>query len=363
MTNCENIHFWMKTVHSIYQAPEDVNDKVDLLPMILSVASHFDLLGDSAEQAKEGIIQQLVQELDGKLYALLLAGQYEGLEWALWKHYIFIANKCKNPAEIVKLHDAVFELSQPILSKEQPVIYLKADKGLFLIQEGVINTKEFHAVTQECGFLVSIDSKEFNGALEHFHNRGIALNFPTIKSLQNLVFLFPDWLTKLLSYFLLAHSYQNVTTSRYNTSHLLLIENSILLESYLENMLEAFNKSECEKGTEVQEAIDLMKTFDSVAEISIQTYFLEKNDAFCQEDLLIVPSLVAMDTHNEKWIPNEGDPKVMVVYYDFPGCFILPNIYNSMVAECINWNTENHKDINWFVSCCNYMHFIVALMT
>ncbi|XP_065893921.1 uncharacterized protein [Dysidea avara] len=349
MTNSQNVHFWMKTVHSICHVPGGENDKADLLPVILLVATHLDLLGDSAEQAKEDVIQQLAQELKGKPYAHHLAGHREGLVQALRKYCIFISNKCRNPAEISRLQNAVFELSQPILLKEHPVVYLKIERRLLSIEKGVLTTKEFHAVTEECGFPVTIDSKEFVGALEYFHNRGTVLHFQSIKSLQKLVFLSPHWLTKLLSYLLLAHPYQRIT-GRYGNSFLLLIENGILLGSFLSYMLDLFNKSECVTGSEAdsQEAVALMKRFGFVAEISTTTYFLEENDKFHQEEgLLIVPTLLPEDPQNDKQIPSEDDPNVKVVRYYFPDRFISPTIYNTMVAECINWNTENHEDLIW----------------
>ena len=52
MTNSEHIHFWMKTVHFIYHEPGDDTHKASLLPVIILVATHLDLLEDSAEEKK-----------------------------------------------------------------------------------------------------------------------------------------------------------------------------------------------------------------------------------------------------------------------------------------------------------------------
>ena len=96
-TNSQNIHFWMKTVHSICHEAGDDNDKASLLPIIFLVATHLDLLGDSAEEGKEEIIQTLASELKGKPYAQHLAGHGEGLLNALRKYCIFLSNKHQNP--------------------------------------------------------------------------------------------------------------------------------------------------------------------------------------------------------------------------------------------------------------------------
>ena len=351
MTNSENVHFWMKTVHSICHVPGNENDKADLLPVILLVATHLDLLGEAAEQAKEDIIQQLAKELKGKPYALHLAGHREGLVEALRKYCIFISNKCRNPAEIARLHDAVYELSQPILLKEHPVVYLKIERRLLSIEKGILTTKEFHAITEACGFPAAIASDEFIGALGYFHNRGTVLHFPSIRSLQKYVFLSPHWLTKLLSYLLLAHPYQRIT-GRHDKSFHLLIENGILLGSFLSYMLDEFNKSEKDTGSKIiaNEAIDLMKRFGFVAEISTNMYFLEERDTFYQEeDLLLVPTLLPEDPQNLKQIPSIDDPNIREVFYHFPDKFISPTIYNNMVAECINRNAEKNEDLIWYV--------------
>jgi len=337
----------MKTVHSICHDPGDESDKADLLPVILLVATHLDLLGEAAEQAKEDIIQQLAKELKGKPYALHLAGHREGLVEALRKYCIFISNKCRNPAEIARLHDAVFELSQPILAKEHPVVYLKIERRLLFIEKGVITTEEFHSVAEECGFPAAIKSKEFGGALEYFHNRGTVLHFPSIQSLQDLVFLSPHWLTKLVSYILLAHPYRN-KGGQHDRSFHLLIEKGILLHSFLTYMLDLFNKVDTSFKLLLKEAIDLMKKFGFVAQIKRSTRFLEEDEGFEEEeDILIVPSLLPEDINNKKPLPLESDPNVLVVYYRFPDHFISPMIYNNMIAECITWNAERNKNLMW----------------
>ena len=101
MTNSENIHFWMKTVHSICHEPGDSTDKASLLPVIFLVATHLDILSNAAEQTKEEIIQTLATELEGKPYARHLAGHKEGLQNALRKYCIFLSNKERDPDTIL----------------------------------------------------------------------------------------------------------------------------------------------------------------------------------------------------------------------------------------------------------------------
>jgi len=349
MTNSENVHFWMKTVHSICHVSGDENDKADLLPVILLVATHLDLLGDSAEQTKEDIIQQLVQEFKEKPYARHLAGHREGLDQALRKYCIFISNKCRNLSEVARLQNTVKELAQPILSKEHPVVFLKIERTLLSLEKATFKVEEFHAITVQCGFPAALNSREFIGALEYFHNCGTVLYFPFIESLQRLVILSPHWLTKFISYVILAHPYKCIG-GRLDISFRYLIEKGILLGSFLSHMLNLFNNSETATSFDVDtiKAVDLLKKFHFVASISSGTSFLEEKDTFYQEkNLLIVPTLLPEDPDNKKKIPSEDDPNVRIVYYYFPDCFISPTIYTNMIAECINCNEKRRQDLIW----------------
>ena len=352
MTNSENIHFWMKTVHSICQEPGGSTDKASLLPVIILVATHLDLLGDSAEETKEQIIQTLAKELKGKPYAKHLAGHGEGLLNALRKYCIFLSNKVRDPKAVHQLQHAILEVSDPILSKEYPLVYLKIERELLGIDKGVIAIEEFHSITSRCGFLASIDSKEFAYALAHFHHQGKLLNFASIESLRGLVILSPHWLTKLFSYALIAHPYKHTGNGR-DFSFDNLKENGILLESFLSHMLYCFNNS---GGTGYQikqrAAVDLMKRFGFLAEISPKTKILEEDvEIITQEKALyIVPSLLPDDADHQKRVPERNDENVRIIYFQFPEKFLPPMLFNQVVAMCINRNEDKQQQLIWYVS-------------
>ena len=348
MTNSQNIHFWMKTVHSICHEPGDGTHKASLLPVIILVATHLDLLGDSAEEKKEQIIKTLANELAGKPYARHLAGHGEGLENALRKYCIFLSNKVRDPKAILQLQNAIIEVSAPILSKEHPLVYLKIERQLLGIDKGVITIEEFHEVTQRCGYLATINSKEFAHALQHFHNCGTVLHFASIQSLKGFVILSPHWLTKLLSYALIAHPYKPTGNGRD-----LLFKNlqkyGILLGSFLSYMLDSFQKSGVTGyPIKLHEAVDLMKWFGFLAQISSKAKILEekiKKD----EDVYIIPSMLPDDPTNQKTIPKKDNDDVRIIYYYFPDEFLPPMLFNQVVAICINRNEEKREDLLWYV--------------
>jgi len=348
MSYSQNIHFWMKTVHSMYREPGDNNDKASLLPVIMLVATHLDLLGGSTEKAKEEIIQTLAKELKGKPYARHLAGHREGLLNALRKYCIFLSNKHRDPMAIHQLQNAIVEISSPILSREHPLVYLKVERVLLGIDKGIITKKEFHAITYGCGFLADIDSKEFAVALEYFHHCGSLFHFASIDSLKELVIVSPHWLTKLFSYVLIAHPYHLIGTKEDISFHIL-TEKGILLGSFLTHLLESFNKSEHVGGFKISrvQTVDLMKRFGFLTQISPNATFLEEEKVAGEEEVYIIPFLLPENTTNEEQIPkdSDGDVQVKEVYFHLPDGFLPPMLFNQMVTACINRNDVKQNEI------------------
>ena len=355
MTNSQHIHFWMKTVHSICHEPGDSTDKASLLPVIFLVATHFDLLGDAAEETKELIIQTLAKELEGKPYARHLAGHNEGLQNALRKYCIFLSNKVRDPDTILRLQNVIIEVADPILNREHPLVFLKIERELMSIDKGVITIEEFQEITSRCGFVAAIESTEFAYVLQHFHNHGIVLNFSSVESLKRLVILSPHWLTKLLSYALIAHPYQSTGNGR-DISYKNLKDHGILVESFLIYMFDWFNNSGVGgHQLKLHEAVDLMKRFGFLAPISSKAMILEgvkniKKD----EPLYVVPSLLCHDKEGKKDVPKRGQQDVRLVYFYFPDEFLPPMLFNQVIAMCINRNEDKREDLLWYViPVCN----------
>ena len=347
MTNSQNIHFWMKTVHSICHEPGDASVKASLLPIIMFVATHLDLLGDSAEEVKEQIIHTLADELEGKPYAKHLAGHGDGLLNALRKYCIFLSNKTRDHQIIQLLQSTIIEIATPILSKEQPIVFLKIERMLLSSDKGVISKEEFHAVTYGCGFLAAIGSEEFSFALQYFHNRGTILHFASVDSLKGLVILSPHWLTKLFSYILIAHPYQRIGGDHDNAFRNL-TRKGILAGSLIIHMLELFNSLEKYASFEIElkQAIDLMKKFYFVAQVDHRTKFLEGVKIGNEKELYIVPSLLPMDTPKQN-VPESHHGNVKTVYFYLPDGFLPPMLFSQMMAMCINRNKDKQEDILW----------------
>ena len=352
MSYSQNIHFWMKKVQSICYEPGDAM----LLPVIILAGTHIDLLGASAEETKEQIIQTLAEELKDKQYVRQLVGHFEGLLLnVLRKYCIFLCNKIRDP-KTIKQQDVITEVSFPILSRKYPLVYLKIEQELLGMQKGMITIEEFHTVVQGCSFLATIDSKEFTYAVEYFHHNGTVLNIASIESLKKLVILSPHWVTKLLSYLLIAHPYKNTGNGR-DIFFDNLKQRGILLESFLLYM-HCFNNSGV-TGYQIHqnEAVDLMKKFRFIAK------FLDKEaEIFTQEkELYIIPSLLPDDDKDLKGLAEKDDRDVRIVYYHFTDGFLPPMLFNQLIAMCINKNEEKHEDLIWYVTVYIPLSFMTHL--
>ena len=355
MTNSQNIHFWMKTVHSICHEPGDSTDKASLLPIIFLVATHLDLLGDAAENTQEQIIQTLAMELEGKPYARHLAGHKEGLQNALRKYCIFLSNKVRDPNTILQLQKVIIEVAAPILNRKHPLVFLKIERELMSLDKGVITIEEFQEITSRCGFVAAIESKEFAYALQHFHHHGIVLNFSSVESLKRLVILSPHWLTKLLSYALIAHPYQSTGNGR-DISYKNLKDHGILVESFLIYILDWFNNSGVGgHQLKLHEAVDLMKRFGFLAPISSKAMILEGVKNIKEDEMLyVVPSLLPHDKESEKAVPKRDEQNVRIVYFYFPDEFLPPMLFSQVITMCINRNEDKREDLLWYViPVCN----------
>ena len=321
MTYSQNIHFWMKTVHSICHEPGDATNKASLLPVIKLITTYLDLLGNSADETKEEIIQTLAKELKGKPYVRHLAGHGEGLLNALTKYCIFLSNNVRDPRIICKLQNTIIEVSFPILSREHPLVYLKIERELLGMEKGVITIEEFHRVA-------------------------------CIESLNKLVIFSPHWLTKLLSYLPIVHPYKDTGNGR-DISFNNLKQRGILLESFLLYMLDCFNNSGV-TGYQIQqnEAVDLMKWFGFLAQISPKTRILDKEVKVLTKEkrLYFVPSLLPDDKKDQQGQSEKDDENVRIIYYHFPDGFLPPMLFNQVVAMCINRNEEKRKDLIRYVT-------------
>ena len=352
-THFEVIHYWFQSVSSGCQDTGGAAHKSTFLPTIVLICTHIDEIPVKiVEQVKEGIIAQLARELEGKPYAKHLAGNLPGvgLLEALKRYCIFLSNKVRDQNTIVQLKQIVLEISAPIMKEEHPLIFLKIEKELLLLEKEAITTKEFHRVAAENGFMAKENSEEMKGALDYFHQKGVILHFPSIDNLKDLVFLSPQWLEKLIAFLIVAHHYRS-TGDKDDHSYKRLKDEGILVGSFLDHMLQMFNEQQRTVGCKLffDQAITFLKKFGFIAEISITTEFLEEQHPWSKEDeerVFIVPSQLPEDKGTKK-LSFVNKRHVWTVHFVFPDGFISLTLFHQMVAACINWNGQREQNIAW----------------
>ncbi|XP_065883364.1 uncharacterized protein [Dysidea avara] len=355
VTHFKVIHYWLQSVTSVRRDPGGGDHMSEFLPTVVLVATHIDEITGDVEEAKSVIITQLAKELEGKSYAKHLAGNHDekGLLYALRKFCIFLSNKSefRNSKTISRLKEIVLLVTAPTMKEKHPLVYIRIEKKLLSLQEEVITTAKFHEIAMESGFMADADSSEMKGALNHFHQMGIVLHFPSIDSLKELVFLTPQWLEKLYAYLIIAHPYKPTGDDK-DHSYSCLVQDGILLESFLIHMLEMFNKQQQVISCKISfaQAVDYLVRFGFIAKINISTDFLEESHPFleCEEEeqIYIVPTQLP-EYKGDKKLSFVDDQANWTIHFVFSTGFVPLNIFHKMISTCIDWNSSRMKDIAW----------------
>ena len=342
------IHYWLQSLSSVCHDVGGADHMSEFLPTAILVATHIDEILGNIEEVKEAIIAQLAAELERKPYAKHLAGNIPGvgLVDALREHCIFLSNKIRDANSIARLKEIVLKVSASTMKDEHPLIYLKIEKDLFLLEREVITTKEFYEIAVRNGFKADENSKEMKGALNYFHQKGIILHFPSI---ENLVFLSPQWLEKLVAYLIIAHHYKS-RGDEDDFSYKRLKNEGVLLGSFLNSMLQMLNKQQKAIGCEISfdQAIAFLVKFGFIAEIAITTKFLEEIHPWSENEkrIFMVPSQLP-EGKGEKRLSFCKERNVWSIYFVFVNGFIPLTIFHHMISLCIERNVSKKQSIAW----------------
>ncbi|XP_065912961.1 uncharacterized protein [Dysidea avara] len=336
------IHYWLQTVTSVCNDDGDAHHKSERLPTVVLIATHLDEITGDVEAAKKEIILQLAKELEGKPYAKHLFGNREGLQVALEKYCIFISNKDRDPSTIAQLKNIVSQATTPILQEKHPLVYIKIEEKLLLLKEDVITTSDFHKIAVENGFMAEEDSDELNGALTHFHHKGIILHFPAVDGLKELIFLSPQWLEKLISFLVVGHPYK-ATGDTKDFAYKCLTEDGFLLGTFLAHMLQMFNKRYRFASSEIsfEKAVAFLIKFGFIVAVSTKTRLFDSHPEIeidKENEAFIVPSQLRIAKNDMEKQQNKTDE--WSIHFKFMAGFIPPMVYHHMVAACITWSGD-----------------------
>ena len=350
-TGCESVCYWLQSIHSIRKDGTRLGATSIFVPTVFLVATHIDLIGDSeaVKVRKKEIIDHLFLLLKDKPFAKHIAGVENGLREALEKNCFFISNKVRNEEELDRLRFMLVEALLYIKNRQHPVVFLNIEKTLVSLDKATISTTEFHTIAHESGFFAKPESVEIKGALAHFHSKGTILHFPQVESLEDVVVLSPDWLTKLFSYVIIAHPY--VLECNYNLQFERLKCHGILEEDFITFMVNKFNKEQEKFGLPLntKQAIEFAQLFGFIAEVHSNTYFLEEEHQppVSAKRVFLVPPMLPLKLPDNVNLPNDKDPQARIVYYKFSEGFIPPMVYYQMLSACIERNIRREENLYW----------------
>jgi len=350
-TGCESLCYWLNTIHSVCQKDgSSLGAKSNFVPTVFLVATHIDKIGNkkAIKKKRQQIIDQLVGILSGHEFAQHLAGIGCGLREALEQFCFFISNKNRNFKELDRLKYQLIQASQYICNEQHPVIYLDIERVLLEQENPVITTNEFHMIATNSGFSAEIQSEEFKGALTYFHNKGTILHFSTTE-LRHLIVLSPQWLTKLISYVIVAHPYK-VSACRQDEQYTRLQKHGILVEDFVDYMTQKFNVDQRHFGLSLtsEQVVGLIKHFKLVAQTNRHTRFLEENiqQPMNNGEVFIVPSMLPIKLPNSKIkLPSHKDKHACIVHFLFPGHFLPLMIFYQLLTCCIKRNIQRNEDL------------------
>jgi len=151
----------------------------------------------------------------------------------------FVSNKDRDSSVFTRLKGAIVEASQHLLNQYHPLAYLKIEQHLFDLNKDSITTVQFSEIARDCGFPVNPGTDKFYGALRFFHRKAIVLHFPSIKSMQDVLVLSPQWLIKLFAYVIVAHPFKKYGSAVHDRQYDCLTKFGILHKKFLTTWLNA----------------------------------------------------------------------------------------------------------------------------
>ena len=333
-----SIHYWLQVVSSVCSVKENV----------LLVGTHIDKLHPDLKEARKIarniILPVLEKELCRKPYAQHIACISEGLKIALEQSCFFVSNKYQDE-EIANLQSAAIKVAAS-LREEKPIFFLKIERALLQLNKQVISISTMLDLVARNGFSFNKDSPEFKGILKHFHNNRIILYFSQIDSLKDLVILSPNWLTKLFSYVIAAHSYK--TGGKLDWAWERLTNYGILHECLLQHMLDKFHSDHQLDSIRItkKQTVDILLHFHLLARITSKAWFAEESLGFPQPsergDTFIVPSLARVDDRNSPKSDHER-----IIYVLLNDGFISTSLLNQLMAECICRSVRRNDQLLW----------------
>jgi len=353
MTPMQAFHCWLQTV-SAHSGTSDVpvGSLSNRSPTVITVFTHAEQL---SERQQEDIIYLYRDSLCGKDYAAHLPDNDKDAF-----HMISNKSRKKFSKNIRHFKETLVKAAKPILNELRPITYLKLEELIAVkVKDDVkiLSLCEFSQLANQAGIQGDAGSVAISASLDYCSKRGSILYFSEIVSLNDLVFISPQWLCNLLSHVVKAHDLRPKAAhvqrawKRYD-------QYGILEECFLDFIL-------CDAGIFQHKEIILALTvhFYLLSKIPSNTKLVKELMTPSPEGrVYIVPALLASTPKQYQYEPSDCDQALL---FSFPDGYFPESIMNHILAKTINWSVSEGYSIQEYVNfgqCVTYNNYCVSVV-
>ena len=183
MTIIELLDRWMATIHSHLSERTKKGGLVDY-PRILGIGTHGDLLN---EEENRKVIEQFEKHCENKAFTELL------------DHEVFIVDNSSAQTDpgFSKLHEIIQRFATENLVVKTPVSWVLFRKVLQMFSNESRNVISFNEA-KAIGIACKIEAEDIHKVLMFYHDLGVILFYPHIKSFEHRIILNPKWFVESL---------------------------------------------------------------------------------------------------------------------------------------------------------------------
>ena len=304
MTIIELLDRWMATIHSHLSRKTKKGGLVEY-PRILGIGTHGDLLN---EEQKQKVIEQFETHCENKAFLELL------------DHEVFIVDNSNAQTDpgFSKLHEIIQRFATENLVVKTPVSWVLFRKVLQMFSNESRNVISFNEA-KAIGIACKIEADDIHKVLMFYHDLGVILFYPHIKSFQHRVILNPKWfiesLGKVLS--LPGREIQNTNKKMWRT----LREKGILIQP-----LYVAVWKEC-KDIDPEGMIELLTHFRLAAKVETEEYYdLDAPQYF-------VPAVLPLFSGDLSTPTTDADSlRATPLHITFSTKFVTPGYFTRLVT-------------------------------
>ena len=294
----------MATIHSLLSGKTKEGGLVEY-PRILGIGTHGDLIN---EEEKRKVIEQFDVYCGKKAYFEILDNE---------KILIVDNSSARTDPEFRKLHEIIQRFTTETLVVKTPVSWVLFRKVLQMFSKESKNVISFNEA-KAIGIACKIEAKDIHKVLMFYHDLGVILFYPQVKSFEHKVILNPKWFVESLSK-ILTLSGKEIP----NTSHdmwRLLRKKGILIQPLYVALW-----SEC-TGVTPECMMELLIHFRLAAKVETQEYYdLDAPQYF-------VPSVLPLFSGDVSTPTTAGNLKATPLHITFSTKFVTPGYFTRLVS-------------------------------